>query len=139
MDVNAPVPVETDQILEYAKPAQIIPHTPEEKNAEAQRIRQTQLACPNCGRLTLSLKQYNFFVWIFFFLVGAFHRSIRYTACPSCQRKKLALQTLLTLIPANLFFPIVLLLHGGYFAMSFRPGHSRPIRKELQTLYRKPQ
>jgi hypothetical protein len=132
------VPVEADKVLEYAKPAQIIPRTPEEKKAEAQRIAQTHLPCPNCGRLTLSLKRYSIFYWIFLFLMGAMTRRITYTACPPCQRRKLALRTVITLVPANFFFPLVLLLHSSLFAASFTSGHSRSIRKELQRLYRTP-
>jgi hypothetical protein len=83
------------------------------------------LDCSECGKLTNSLKDYRI-VHLLICLVLFFQiKKQDYEACPSCMRKKLIERTLINIVPANIAFPIVLIIHTIQFCRTFIPGHSR--------------
>ena len=86
------------------------------------------LSCPVCQRATTSLKRLEFPRVVFLPFLPIFcHCSYRIdilTACPRCLRRYLAYWGIVSLIPANLLWPLVVfpLLLCRLLA-SFLPGH----------------
>ena len=79
------------------------------------------------------MKQYRVWNVVLFLLVMLFSQTVLYTACPRCMRKSLALRTLCNLPTANFLWPLVLLLHGILFLLSYTRGHSRAIIRILRS------
>src|SRR5947209_18571247 len=74
--------------------------------------------CPWCGRVTDNIKRYTLITLVFllaFFIV----RHDEVANCPSCMRKALLQRTLLNVLTANVFCPIVIVWHGILFVRTF--------------------
>ena len=90
------------------------------------------LKCPQCHQDTDSIKQFTIARFVLFLLLYFSWRSIHYTACPSCTRKYILGRMALNLVPANLTWPIfVVVSWGPQFARTFSRGHTRWIRKQI--------
>lgn len=82
-------------------------------------------ACPACHRLTPSLKEYTFCLWVFLGLGIRLSTPI-HVACPACMRKAIGKNSLINLFSANVLWPFVVLPWVlVLLASSFSPGHSR--------------
>ena len=90
------------------------------------------LTCPLCGQASDSIKSYTMMSFLLFILVGAWWRTKRVVACPSCMRKEIALSSLITLVPANILFPLVGIWHTVLFAMTFAQGHSSDVASRIR-------
>lgn len=82
----------------------------------------TVYPCPVCRTSTDSLKHYEF-PQLLFLLFGASHRVDRVTACPACLRQFLFRWAAVSLVTANLLWPVIVfpLFVSRLFA-SFMPG-----------------
>jgi hypothetical protein len=86
------------------------------------------LPCPQCGQATCSLKLYHV-LNVLFVLVAFYFEGERHVACPRCMRRTLALHGLFWLLPANLLWPVfVLIPNAVHLLMTFRKGHSANVR-----------
>ncbi len=84
--------------------------------------------CPCCGKLTNSLKQYNYAVWWIIFGYAIYTTEAFYRACPTCIRKTIWKRCLLNAIPANFFWLIGLFPWAICLTIaSFRAGHSADV------------
>jgi hypothetical protein len=90
------------------------------------------LRCGVCEERSNQIKRLVMFNYLLCLLIYARCQFVTYTACGPCIRKILIRRTLVTAIPANLLFPIVALAHVMLFGVSFVPGHSRSVLKELR-------
>jgi hypothetical protein len=90
------------------------------------------LSCPACESDTDSLKQYRFFSWVVFYLVGAAYKMAFYRACPTCMRKLIVRRVAWNLIPANLLWFLLVLPWGlGLVGATLRKGHSRDVIRNI--------
>jgi hypothetical protein len=91
--------------------------------------------CPGCGRSTFNLKQVVLTDLTFLVLVASF-RHARYTGCPGCVRAAIEEYLLRNLLSANVLWIGPALRGAVGVIQSFRPGHSREIRRmaELQAI-----
>jgi hypothetical protein len=85
------------------------------------------LGCPECGNLTNSLKEYRITHLLICLVIFFRVQRQDYEACPSCMRKKLIERTFVNIIPANLAWPVVLIIHTIQFCRTFIPGHSKNV------------
>src|SRR5262249_51812911 len=92
--------------------------------SEFAALRSGEVQCPICSELTDSLKQYEF-DWIVFVLHHSSHQKVRYAACPSCMRRYLARYALISLLVANLLWPVAVLPKASArLIATFLDGHS---------------
>lgn len=89
------------------------------------------VTCPVCGRLTTSLKEYRLRI-IAFLVIAARVEHSTYTACPACMRAAILRNTFVSILAANVLFPIALVANGIHFIMSYSEGHSFDIKDELR-------
>ncbi len=85
-------------------------------------------ACPICGELTGSLKQYRCLDWCVFLLAGAIWRVAFVRACPSCMRSFLLRRAVINIPLANLLWPFLMIWSAALYASTYREGHSRAVR-----------
>lgn len=111
-----------------AQAASPVPQRPAESEAD-QAVPFVMFFCPRCRRLTDSLKYFKLFEFFLFLLVfGAGAQGAYYKACPSCMRKVILKKlTLINIIPANLAWPVIFVIHAVYFAKTYQRGHSKEI------------
>jgi hypothetical protein len=81
---------------------------------------------------TQSLKRYRVFDYLVFLFVAFAVRTVMHTACPRCMRTSLLLRSVLNVVLANILCPVVLLVHGIQFLMTFSKGHSASVVEILQ-------
>jgi hypothetical protein len=86
------------------------------------------LMCPQCGQQTDSLKCYTFARLIVFLFIFGTVQKATYTLCPRCMRGTLATLALVNTLTANLLAPLVWVIYGVLFLMTFTRGHSRSLR-----------
>jgi hypothetical protein len=92
----------------------------------------TLVSCPQCGRMTDSLKCYRMFRYFLFAYLFYAWQIAGYVGCPSCMRKTIGVRCLVNLFTANLIFPVVLVQLAGAFLFTFMRGHSREVRRALE-------
>lgn len=95
---------------------------PQESQNES-NPQQSHVYCPHCFRPTESLKDYNIGKIIFLY-AGIIWDYDTVTACPSCMRKALCMRSLISIISANLIFPVVFLVYLCQIVATFSRGHS---------------
>lgn len=83
-----------------------------------------RIACPKCRQPTDSLKSSTMLSVLLFLWIGAWWRTKRVIACPSCLRMDLLWSTLLNTVLANILSPIVWIWHAVVLVQSFSHGHS---------------
>jgi hypothetical protein len=90
--------------------------------------------CPVCGADTDSLKTFDF-PHVVFLVIAHSHRVERVTACPGCLRRYLLRWGSLSVVTANLLWPVLIfpLLISRLFA-SFLPGHRTAKKSILKKL-----
>lgn len=95
---------------------------------EASNTAPPLLACPTCGRLTDSLKQYRYVNWCVYLFAGAIWQMGVYRACPECMRQHIWRKCLINVIPANFLWLVGLLPWASVLVVcSYRLGHSRRV------------
>lgn len=91
------------------------------------------IRCPECGKVTNSLKQATLFNKLLFLMVYTQWQTVQYTCCPECMRKHIAKQSAITLFTGNLIWPFLALpLHGYHLYKSYQPGHSKAVIIAMQ-------
>lgn len=91
--------------------------------ASFQKVGPDSVRCPECGKMTDSLKQATLFNKLLF--LGAYMQwqTVKYTCCPECMRKHISNHTLSTLVPGNLMWIVMVLpLHGYHLYKSYQQG-----------------
>lgn len=118
-DLQQPIPTVNNVKLNYATP--IIDNNT------------IGIICPECGKVTNSLKQATLFNKLLFLMIYTQWQTVTYTCCPECMRKHIAKRSAITLFTGNLIWPIVALpLHGYHLYKSYQPGHSKSVIKAIQ-------
>ena len=120
-------------------PAAGRPQAPPRPRPQAAAVKETTdaagvpVACPACRTPSDSIKQYRFPELFVFLLVLYWVRTLTYTACPSCMRKKLALCAVINVVTANIVWPFVLFPWYSALALaSFTRGHSKAVLAVLR-------
>lgn len=86
-----------------------------------QTPRHNAVECPECGRMTDSLKQATLFNKLLFLMVYTRWQTVRYTCCPECMRKHIAEHSASTLLSANFLWPLLVLpIHGYHLYKSYQ-------------------
>jgi hypothetical protein len=94
------------------------------------------LECPECGRMTNSLKQYKYMSYLAFVWFFAFWNVKHALACPSCMRNDLLIKLTYNAVLANILWPFIILpWNVALFVMTFGEGHSKGAEAALQQGY----
>ncbi len=102
--------------------------TPGSNHTFQPHISSNLIECPECGRMTDSLKQATLFNKLLFLMIYTQWQMVTYTCCPQCMRKHIANRSAATLITGNFIWPILALpLHGFHLYKSYQRGHSGSI------------
>jgi hypothetical protein len=88
----------------------------------------TPLVCPECQKLTDSLKQYRYIRWCVFLLIVELWQYTYYRACPQCMRRFVWRGWRSNALSANFYWLLCLLPWAwGLDVASRTPGHSRAV------------
>ena len=88
--------------------------------------------CPSCRTLTDALKRYRLYRFLLFAVVAWGVQTAEYTACPSCMRSTIVKLTLVNIVPANIAWPIVFILHAIDFARTYTSNTSKGVDARLR-------
>ncbi|MFN7971724.1 MAG: hypothetical protein U0166_05175 [Acidobacteriota bacterium] len=89
------------------------------------------LPCPKCHKQTDSIKRNRLYQFAMFIGVAWFARTATYTACAGCMRSIIVTNTLVNIIPANVIWPVIFLIHAAQYVGTFSAGHDKGVLRQL--------
>lgn len=103
----------------------------ESANSQCRANRNMLIPCPECGRLSDSLKCFILPNYTVFVGIYAQWQSIQYICCPSCMRKHIGIKCFTyNIVLANLMWPIFILPWGvTQLIRSCQHGHTKTVKE----------
>lgn len=85
--------------------------------------------CPECGRMSSSIKYYKLPHYVIFIGIAAFWQEITFTCCPKCMFKHIIVKCFTyNIVAANVLYPFSILPWGIiYLLRNMTSGHSSEV------------
>mgnify|MGYP003309843602 CR=1 len=93
--------------------------------------------CPECGRVSDSIKRYEMPHYFLCLYVFATWKNIEFTCCPHCMRKHILIKCFTyNILAANIVWPFYILPWGIILLIrSLTKGHSKEVQQIIENNY----